>query len=204
MIRMRWMRAVVERIRAMLHHLPIRKKKRGIAFWSLLTALVLFLMRWIPGIGRHMGASPWIALLVGIVAGLPALFRWKRWRLFWWLRNRLFVTYVLIGLTPVVLFGLLASIAAYVLFGQFANFAATAEIHSELVGLTANTDALARHFQQELADQISPRGHSQTVRLPGTVPPEASNIINIPGLQVGVYLDGKLQKLDLPPGHAIT
>ncbi len=182
----------------------VRKKKRGIAFWALLVALVLFLLRWAPGIGRHIHLSPWVALVVGIVTGLPAFFRWMRWHLLWKLRNRLVVTYALIGLTPVVLFGLLAVIAAYVLFGQFANFAATSEIHSELVGLAANTDALALHFQQELAQQISVGGHSEALHLPAAVPPEARNMIDIPGLQVGVYLDGKLQKLDLPPAHAIT
>jgi sigma-B regulation protein RsbU (phosphoserine phosphatase) len=200
----RWIRSIEERIRATLRLLVNPKKKRGFAFWSLVTALVLFLLRLIPGIGQHIGLSPWIALLVGIVAALPALFRWIRWRLLWKLRNRLFVTYALIGLTPVVLFGLLAAFAAYVLFGQFANFAATSEIHSELIELSANTEALALHIQQELADQHASKGASQTIQLPQTVPPEAKNIINIPGLEVGVYLDGKLQKLDLPASHAIT
>jgi phosphoserine phosphatase RsbU/P len=200
----RWIRSIEERIRTTLR-LPVTpKKKRGFAFWSLVTALVLFLLRLVPGIGRHISLSPWIALLVGVVAALPALFRWIRWRLLWKLRNRLFVTYALIGLTPVVLFGLLAAFAAYVLFGQFANFAATSEIHSELVELAANTEALALHIQQELADQHSSKGASQTIQLPQTVPPEAKNIINVPGLEVGVYLDGKLQKLDLPAAHAIT
>ncbi len=193
-----------EQVRTMLRHQSIRKKKRGIAFWFLLAALVLFLLRWVPGIGPHIHLSPWIALVVGIVAALPALFRWMRWRLLWRLRNRLIVTYALIGLTPIVLSGLLAAIAAYVLFGQFANFAATSEIHSELVSLAANTDALALHFQQELAEQNSPGSHSKAMQLPAAVPPEARNIINVPGLQVGVYLDGKLQELDLPPGHALT
>ncbi len=181
-----------------------RKKKRGFAFWSLVTALVLFLLRLAPGIGQNIHLSPWIALLVGIAASLPAFFRWVRWRLLWKLRNRLFVTYALIGLTPVVLFGLLAAFAAYVLFGQFANFAATSEIHSELVALSANTDALALHIQQELADQKAIKSGVNAPLLPQTVPPEARSIINIPELQVGVYLDGKLQKLDLPSAHAIT
>jgi len=188
----------------MLNQPFIRKKKRGFAFWSLVTALVLFLLRLVPSIGQHIHLSPWIALLVGIAASLPGLFRWIRWHLLWKLRNRLFVTYALIGLTPVILFGLLAAFAAYVLFGQFANFAATSEIHSELVELAANTDALALHFRQELAEQKSPKGAANALQLPQTVPPEAKNIINIPGLEVGVYVDGKLQKLDLPPMHAIT
>ena len=188
----------------MLNRPFIRKKKRGFAFWSLVTALILFLLRLTPGIGQHIHLSPWIALVVGIVASLPGLFRWVRWHLLWKLRNRLFVTYALIGLTPVVLFGLLAAFAAYVLFGQFANFAATSEIHSELVSLAANTDALALHMQHELAEQKAPKGAADGLQLSQAVPPEAKNIMNIPGLEVGVYLDGKLQKLDLPSAHAIT
>ena len=188
----------------MLNQPFIRKKKRGFAFWSLVTALVLFLLRLMPVIGRHIHYSPWIALLVGVIASLPGLFRWIRWHLLWKLRNRLFVTYALIGVTPIILFGLLAAFAAYVLFGQFANFAATSEIHSELVKLAANTDALALHFRQELAEQYPGKVDSHSLQLPQTVPPEATNIINIPGLEVGVYVDGKLQKLDLPPAHAIT
>ena len=198
------MRLIDERIHAMLNRPFIRKKKRGFAFWSLVTALVLFLLRLMPVVGQHIHYWPWIVLVVGIVASLPGLFRWIRWHLLWKLRNRLFVTYALIGVTPVILFGLLSAFAAYVLFGQFANFAATSEIHSELVKLAANTDALALHIQQELAEQYSSRGGTQTLRLPETVPPEAVNITRIPGLEVGVYIDGKLQKLYLPPAHAIT
>ena len=141
----------------MLNRPFIRKKKRGFAFWSLVTALILFLLRLVPGIGQHIALSPWIALLVGIVASLPGLFRWVRWHLLWKLRNRLFVTYALIGVTPVILFGLLAAFAAYVLFGQFANFAATSEIHSELVELAANTDALALHYSAGTVEQKPPR-----------------------------------------------
>jgi phosphoserine phosphatase RsbU/P len=204
MLGMRWMKSTNERIRATLRSGLIRKGKRGFAFWSLVTALVLFLLRLVPGIGQHIHWSPWIVLLVGVAAALPALFRWIRWHLLWQLRNRLFVTYALIGLTPVVLFGLLAAFAAYVLFGQFANFAATSEIHSELVGLAANTDALALHFQQELAEENPSKDFTHKILLPATVPPEAKSIIEIPGLEVGVYLDGKSQKLDLPSAHAIT
>ena len=201
---MRWIRSIEERIRAMLSRPFIRKKKRGFAFWSLVTALVLFVLRLLPATGPHIHALPWIALLVGVVASLPGVFRWVRWHLLWKLRNRLFVTYALIGLTPVVLFGLLAGFAAYVLFGQFANFAATSEIHSELVELAADTNALALHIRQELADRQSAKGDAKALKLPETVPQEAGNFINVPGLEVGVYVDGQLQKLDFPHAHAIT
>ena len=125
-----------------------------------------------------------------------------RWRLLWRLRNRLFVTYALIGLTPIVLFGILAAIAAYVLFGQFANFAATTVIRAEQVGLSTNTESLALHFQQDIAAETG-SAHSMAIHIPPQIPSEADRIIRIPGLAVGVFLDGKLQPLNLPPGHAL-
>ncbi len=198
------MTTINERIRATLNRPFIRKKKRGFAFWSLVTALVLFLLRLVPGIGPHIALWPWVVLVVGVVASLPGLFRWVRWQLLWKLRNRLFVTYALIGVTPVILFGLLAAFAAYVLFGQFANFAATSEIHSELIELAANTDAMALHIQQELNEQKPSQSAADGLQLPQAAPPEAKNIMDIPGLEVGVYLDGKLKKLNVPSAHAIT
>ncbi|HWF65737.1 MAG TPA: SpoIIE family protein phosphatase [Acidobacteriaceae bacterium] len=178
-------------------------KRRGIAFWFLMAAVALFLLNLLPGIGSHVGFLSWAALLIALLASPPSLFHWLRWRLLWKLRNRLLVTYFLIGLTPVVLAGLLAGIAAYILFGQFANFAATSEINTELSELAANNHALALHFQQEMIAQLS-HGGSRITNLPAAVPPEAKAIVNIPGLRVGVYLDGRLQHLDLPPELSLT
>lgn len=186
-----------------------RGRSRGvwgsIAFWSFATAIVLFLLELVPRIGSSIHASPWFALVVGILASLPAFFHWMRWKLLWKLRNRLFVTYLLIGVTPVVLFGILAAIASYVLFGQFANFAATSEINTQLVEMAANTEALAMHFQNELASQIGAGDrHGQPIALPAAIPADASQILNKPALRVSVYLDGKMQRLDLPPQRSFT
>ena len=48
-------------------------------------------------------------------------YRWFTERVLWKVRNRLILTYVLMGLTPVVLVGTLAMIAEYVLAGQYAT-----------------------------------------------------------------------------------
>jgi sigma-B regulation protein RsbU (phosphoserine phosphatase) len=175
----------------------------GIAYWSLVTAVVLFLLKLVPGVGSHISLSPWVATFVWIVASLPAFFRWMRWKLLWKLRNRLFVTYLLIGVTPVVLFGILAATAAYVLFGQFANFAATSEISAQLVTLAANNEGLALHLQQEMLTQ-NPSRPAETAHLPANVPSEARAMIAMPELRLGVYLDGQLQPMALPPNHALT
>jgi len=192
-----------ERTSAWFHPAQPRGRLATVAFWSLVTAVVLFVLKFLPGTRSHIGISPWVALIFWILLSLPRFFRWMRWRLLWRLRNRLFVTYLLIGLTPVVLFGLLAGLASYVLFGQFANFAATSEISPELATLAANNEALALHFQQELVMRLASR-RPQTDLLPGAVPAEARMMMSMPELKVGVYLDGHLQPLDVPSGQALT
>lgn len=199
---MRWIRSAQQHVRgAIPRGLPSLKTWRGIAFWAFVVAVVTFLLRLIPGF-PHIGFAPWVLLLIAVLVSLPALFRWMRWRLLWRLRNRLFVTYALIGLTPVVLLGILSSIAAYVLFGQFANFAATTVIHAEQLALSTSTESLALHFQQVVAAEAD-SAHPKALRIPPQMPVEADRIIRIPGMAVGVFLDGKSQLLKLPPGHAL-
>lgn len=64
-------------------------------------------------------------------------------RLLWKVRNRLILTYLLMGLSPVVLFATMASIAAYVLAGQYATNTALSllEEGSRQVGSEANNVA---------------------------------------------------------------
>jgi sigma-B regulation protein RsbU (phosphoserine phosphatase) len=188
-----------QRIFAMLHCKPPVRRASHIAFWFFIATVLLFVMCAIPGVNSAIAFVPRLTLLIAMLASLPALFRWMRWRLLWRLRNRLFVTYLLIGVTPVVLFGMLAATAAYVLSGQFANFAATSEITRQLTELGTNNQALALHFQQEILSQ----GNAGNPRIT-TIPPEARTILTMPELRVGVYLDGKLQPLDLPPAHSLT
>jgi sigma-B regulation protein RsbU (phosphoserine phosphatase) len=53
---------------------------------------------------------------------LPILaYRWITRRVLWKVRNRLILSYLLMGLAPVVLFGTLGGIAAYVFTGQYAT-----------------------------------------------------------------------------------
>src|SRR5690348_15710735 len=76
----------------------------------------------------------WVRFLtfVSCAAGLLWLLRWTRRRLLWRLRNRLIVTYVFIGVIPVVLLAVMAASAFWLFAGQFATFVANVELHSEL------------------------------------------------------------------------
>ncbi|MEO6830330.1 MAG: SpoIIE family protein phosphatase [Acidobacteriaceae bacterium] len=188
-----------QRICALLRRQAPRRIISRLAFWLFIATVLMFLLRLVPGFASRIGSLPWLTLIAAVIASLPALFRWMRWHLLWKLRNRLFVTYLLIGVTPVVLFGVLSASAAYVLFGQFANFAATSEITRQLTELAANNQALALHFQHDLVSQGSTEHVPQLA-----VPPEARAVLAMPELRVAVYVDGRLQPLDLPPSHTLT
>ncbi|PYV42155.1 MAG: hypothetical protein DMG06_14955 [Acidobacteria bacterium] len=103
--------------------------------------------------------------LIAIVLGFIYLRRLIR-RLLWRLRNRLIITYVFIGVVPMVLMLAMAGIASYILMGQVATYMVTTELQrrNELVrdcayGLAwnvagrrrgGNTEAAANEFLQIL------------------------------------------------------
>jgi sigma-B regulation protein RsbU (phosphoserine phosphatase) len=107
--------------------------------------------------GGHLGG--WVAFLAVVGAILFSIlsFRWLKKKLLWRLRNRLIVTYVFIGLTPVVLLFAMAFLTIYLFAGQFANFVVTAEISAQLRSLEAVNAAVTNELAAHLArgDSIS-------------------------------------------------
>lgn len=82
-------------------------------------------------VGKAFGAADGLGTAVialSSMALVPLLmvlgYRWFFQRLLWKVRNRLILTYLLMGLAPVVLVGTLAGIAGYLLAGQYATDAA--------------------------------------------------------------------------------
>src|SRR5271167_2795306 len=63
--------------------------------------------------------------------------RWGYRPLLWRLRNRLIVTYLFIGVMPILLLLLMGGIAGYLFAGQFATYVAFSDLHSELQHLQA-------------------------------------------------------------------
>ena len=74
----------------------------------------------------------------------------SRPRLLWRLRNRLIVTYVFIGVIPVVLLVAMAFITIYLFAGQFANFVVTSELDSRLRSLQSANAAIANELAARL------------------------------------------------------
>jgi len=130
--------------------------KLALVAWYLLGLdLLLFVIQKILGVFHSAygdGLSGWVSFLAFIVIVLYSIvgFRWLKKRLLWRLRNRLIVTYMFIGVIPVVLLVAMAGATLYLFSGQFANFVVTSELDSQMRSMGAANAAIAN----ELAGQL--------------------------------------------------
>jgi sigma-B regulation protein RsbU (phosphoserine phosphatase) len=109
-------------------------------------------------------------VLLGMVLGLVG--QLVRRRMLWSLRNKLVLTYLLIGLAPVVLFVTLAMISAYVAAGQFAIHLAETRLQTELTQMFDENAARSRNLARVMdsnADVLPP---------PPAGPPPGANAQN--------------------------
>jgi sigma-B regulation protein RsbU (phosphoserine phosphatase) len=112
-------------------------------------ALVLELLRLIfraPNGTMLSGWATFLAFVFAVCAMLTVL-RWVRRQLMWRLRNRLIVTYVFIGVIPVVLLLSMGLLAGYLFAGQFATYVAMSDLQSELQHLESANRSLAMQFR---------------------------------------------------------
>lgn len=110
----------------------------GAAFWLACWFCLLLLLRMIPGSWGSFFSI--IQILVGIAlaaVAIPLGVRVVRRKMLWSLRNKLVVTYLLVGLAPVVLFVTLVLISAYVAAGQFSIHLADSRIQEELAQMAS-------------------------------------------------------------------
>ena len=165
---------------------PPRGRIHRLAFWLLIVYLVLALGRIIPGVvGQVLQALSGLTLFVLVLLCIPLLWRWIFGSLLWKVRNRLVVTYLLMGFTPVVLFVSLALILLYVFSGQFAIFAASAEIKAELAHIASTNHAFDMHIAHAFA--LDPKARDIPL-------PEASDTSEDHqhvAMQVAAFADGK-------------
>ena len=117
--------------------------------------LLLFAMQKLFGLWKvswGQALSGWVGILSFLVIVLLTIlaYRWLKARLLWRLRNRLIVTYVFIGVIPVVLVIAMATITIYLFAGQYANFVVTSELGSRLRSLQAVNAAIAHELAARL------------------------------------------------------
>ncbi|MFZ0801521.1 MAG: SpoIIE family protein phosphatase [Terriglobales bacterium] len=142
--------------------LPTSKVARA-AWYVLALDVLLFVLQLVGGwlkISFADSLGGWVSFLsfVAILLFLVLALRWVRAKMLWRLRNRLIVTYVFIGVIPVVLLVALAVGSFYLFAGQFATFIVTTGLDSELVSLESANSAIA----QQVAAQMKRGGTGTT------------------------------------------
>jgi len=149
------------------HELRFRLTEAGVwpasrlayAAWYLLglDVLLFLLQRLLMAFGLSFGQSlgGWVSFLSFVVIVLFAILGLGvvKARLLWRLRNRLIVTYVFIGVIPVVLLVGMALITLYLFAGQFANFVVTSDLDSRLHSLEAVNTAIAQELAMRMAER---------------------------------------------------
>jgi sigma-B regulation protein RsbU (phosphoserine phosphatase) len=105
----------------------------GAVFWLALGFGLLWLLRLAPsGRGTLLGLMQLLVGLALISLAVPLAWRLIHQHLLWSLRNKLILTYLLIGLAPFVLVVTFATISAYIAAGQFSIHLADTRMHQQL------------------------------------------------------------------------
>src|SRR5919198_5187785 len=135
------------------------------AWYSLGFALVLYLLQvLLTAMKSSWGASlgGWVSFLsfLAIFLFTVLAIRWLKARILWRLRNRLIVTYVFIGVVPILLIVAMTFCTLWLLAGQFANFVVMSEIHLQMQHVESVNAAIAN----ELAVRLQ-AGEAPSVKL---------------------------------------
>ncbi len=150
--RWRQLRAYMKR-----HGLVPESRLARFTLYLLGVDVFLILYQWVMVKLRGPGAASvdgWIWFLSYLSAFLFIIvaLRWVRKRLMWALRNRLIVTYMFIGVIPVVLLIGLGLLVLYLFVGQFATYVASSDLQMEIRRLDAVNERLASEIATSLRD----------------------------------------------------
>ena len=123
--------------------------------------VLIFLLQKIAAVahwrfGDYLGGWVTFLSLVVILCLLVLAKRKISARLLWRMRNRLIVTYIFIGIVPLLLLVSLGGLALYLFAGQFATYMVTSRLDAEFQRLQAQNSVLAA----EIASNLN-RGRSE-------------------------------------------
>src|SRR5208282_850169 len=128
-------------------------------------AAVLFALQKLLGLfaaswGDHLGGwVGFLAFLAGVLFFVLA-FKWVKRRILWRLRNRLIVTYVFIGVIPVILLLAMAGFSVFLFAGQFASYVVISELSAQLRSAEAANAAISNELAAALTRSSTPNAES--------------------------------------------
>ncbi len=117
--------------------------------WSGGLSVFLVTLCWITGSPSGSKLNGWATFITLVFAFCVSwlTFRWVRMKLMWRLRHRLIVTYIFVGVIPILLLLLMACMGSYLCAGQFATYVVISDLRSALQNLDATNQALAAQLR---------------------------------------------------------
>ena len=135
--------------RSVVKRTLLPKTKLGrITLWSGGLSVLLIALSLLTGSSDESKLSDWTTFFTLIFAfGASWLsFRWAWRHVMWRLRYRLIVTYIFIGVIPILLLLVMAGVGGYLSAGQFATYIVTSNLQSALQRLEAANNGLGAKF----------------------------------------------------------
>jgi len=136
----------------------VPRERLALITWYLLGLdALLFLIEKLARYIRGTSATSlggWVTFLSAVIIVLFFVLsvRWVSERLMWRLRNRLIVTYVFIGVIPLVLLISLGGLEYYLFAGQFATYIVTSRLNTELKSFQASNAAIAHSVAAKIVN----------------------------------------------------
>jgi sigma-B regulation protein RsbU (phosphoserine phosphatase) len=125
-------------------------------------------------------------------------FHWVRLKLMWRLRHRLIVTYIFVGVIPILLLLLMAFMGSYLCAGQFATYVVISDLQSTLQNLDAANHALAAQLRTlESSGKLNEQTAGELAAVSGEDFPQRT--ITVWQGENGFLLSNNGEPLNLPP-----
>ena len=170
----------------------------GVVFWLAVWFCIFSILRFLRGTpGTLSAVLQSITGLALVVTSIPMAWRMVRRRLLWSLRNKLVLTYLLIGLAPVVLFVTLVLVSGYIAAGQFAIHLADTRLQSELDQLTGLNSLDSRLIAEQMSEIA---GTQKRLAFKGASMPLDASMQP----RLSPFVDGVAQALDDARAHGKT
>jgi len=185
----------------------------GATFWVAIWFLWLLLARWLFHIhGVYFTLLQVVAGVLLISVALALVWQLVRKHMLWSLNNKLILTYLLIGLAPVLLFVTLVLITAYITAGQFAIHLVDSRIQNAVVQMSLengpHADFIARILENKIPAAAATGTAHETARTPNALNSlrmklnwDFESFLDGASIQQGTAIKGKVP-LGLPPWQA--
>src|SRR5438067_9369208 len=144
--------------RKLLHWIPTTVLGKITAYvgaiWLGVHALRLTIILLSPSSIALSGWASTFNYVFGLFLGI-LLLRWVRRVLLWRLRNRLIVTYVFIGVIPVLLILVMVAVAGYMISNQYATSQARVQMDAEIHALRLAAESQATRLAESAPTQVA-------------------------------------------------